>query len=124
MSALQITLKGEKYDLATSLRVAYKIQGQHNHKPYGDVFKEIATMVIEQQIALLFVAFNISNPSVMTANEFLEAVLDEHGIATIMELISLMVEGIMYHGMSEEKMAEAKQKQKDAEAEQKMKANR
>lgn len=32
-----IKLNGTEYPLATTLRVAYKIQGQHNHKAYSKI---------------------------------------------------------------------------------------
>ena len=33
------TINGTEYSLGTTLRVAYKVQGQHNHKPYTEVFQ-------------------------------------------------------------------------------------
>ena len=38
------TINGVDYELATTLRVAYKVQGQHNHAPYSKVFSEISDM--------------------------------------------------------------------------------
>lgn len=115
MAAPTITLRGQEYDLSTSLRVAYKIQGQHNHKSYSKVFEEVGDMKLEDQVNIIYAAFQVSNPgSDMDKKAFLEAVLDEYGLATIMELISEIIEGIMFRGMTEEKIALHKEKQEAA----------
>lgn len=116
-----IKLKGENYELATTLRVAYKIQGQHNHKPYADVFAGLNKMTLDEQVAMLYAAFTVANPDTkMTKNDFFEAVLDEYGIAKILSIIAEMIEGIMFNGMSDVEIEDHKRKTDDM---QKMKAN-
>ena len=54
-------INGVEYPLATTLRVAYLVQGQHNHKPYAEVFKDIGDMTIEDQIGIIYCAFKCAN---------------------------------------------------------------
>ena len=39
MRVIKTHVCGRDVDLATTLRVAYQVQGQHNHKPYAEVFQ-------------------------------------------------------------------------------------
>lgn len=103
---LSITIKGIEYNLATTLRVAYEVQGQHNHKPYADVFKEIGEMGVEQQIDIVFAAFKCANPEAVdvkaqgTENAITKAVfrdymLDNYNLGELMDLLQGVIQGIM-----------------------------
>ena len=88
-------INGVEYPLATTLRVAYKIQGQHNHKPYSKVFSEIADMHLEEQIGILFAAFQVANPEVkMTQQQFLDYYLDNYTLKDVMDQVKDVVQGI------------------------------
>lgn len=91
-----LTINGVDYALATSLRVAYKVQGQHNHKPYSKVFAEIGDMTLEDQIGILFAAFQVANPEVkMTRENFLDHYLDKYNLKILMDQVKEVIEGIM-----------------------------
>ena len=90
-----VTMNGVDYPLATTLRVAYKVQGQHNHKAYSKVFSEIGDMVLEDQIGILFCAFQVANPEIkMTQQEFLNYYLDHFDLKTVMEQVKGVIQGI------------------------------
>ena len=54
---LNITIGTTEYELATTLRVAYLVQGQNNHKSYVELFQEIDKMTLEQQVGIVYAAF-------------------------------------------------------------------
>ena len=54
---LSINYMGTDFPLATTLRVAYNVQGQHNHKPYTEVFKDIGDMTVEDQLGIIYCSF-------------------------------------------------------------------
>jgi hypothetical protein len=95
---LTVKINEVEYPLATTLRVAYKIQGQHNHKPYTEVFKSIGTMVLEDQIGILYAAFECANPEqvgVIKRQNFLDAYLDNYNLKIMMDHIQGVIKGIM-----------------------------
>lgn len=94
--ALAVSIKGVDYPLAATLRVAYKVQGQHNHKAYSKVFSEIGDMVLEDQIGILFCAFQCANPEVkMTQQDFLNHYLDNCTLKEVMNQVKEVIQGIM-----------------------------
>lgn len=91
-----ININGTDYPLATTLRVAYKVQGQHNHKAYSKVFSEIGDMTLEDQIGILFAAFQVANPEVnMNQQQFLNYYLDNYNLKVLMEQVKEVIQGIM-----------------------------
>lgn len=106
---LTVKIKGVEYPLSTKLRVAYKVQGQHNHKPYTEVFKSIGDMVLEDQIGILYAAFECANPDqvfVIKRQDFLDAYLDEYNLKIMMDHIQGVIKGIMGEDFFEEKDVE------------------
>lgn len=108
MEPVKITFKGQEYTLCTTLRTAYNIQNQFGHKPYLSVFNDLDKMVLEQQIKLLYIAFNLANPNVCTEKEFLDEMLDTGSIITINTTIGKLVEAISFNGLSDEEIEERK----------------
>lgn len=95
---LTITIKGNEYDLATTLRVAYIIQGQHNHKSYIDIFEEIDKMTLEQQIGIVYAAFQAANPDgakLIKQHDFLNDFLDNYNLTELMRYVKDIIAGIM-----------------------------
>lgn len=91
-----VCINGTDYPLATTLRVAYKVQGQHNHKAYSKVFAEIGDMTLEDQIGILFAAFQVANPEVkMTQDQFLNYYLDNFNLKIVMDQVKEVIQGIM-----------------------------
>lgn len=89
------TINGVEYSLATTLRVAYQVQGQHNHKPYSKVFADIGDMCIEDQIGILFCAFQVGNPDVqMLKQAFLNYYLDNMNLKQIMDQLKAVIQEI------------------------------
>ena len=90
-----VTIKGVEYGLATTLRVAYKVQGQHNHTPYSKVFADIGDMKIEDQIGILFCAFQVGNPDVLMPKQtFVDYYLDNMNLKQIMDQLKAVIQEI------------------------------
>lgn len=95
---MEVTYKGKNYAIKTNLRVAYIIQGQHNHKPYADVFQSVGDMPVEQQIAIVYAGFAAANPDeakIITREAFTDDFLDNNDVSVLMELLQGIIEGIM-----------------------------
>lgn len=100
-----VVINGIEYTLANTLRVAYKIQGQHNHKPYTEVFRGIGEMTLEDQIGILYAAFECANPveaHSIKRNDFLNSYLDSYNLKIMMEHINDVIKGIMGEDFFEE----------------------
>ena len=92
------TINGTEYSLSTTLRVAYKVQGQHNHKPYTEVFQGLGDMTLEQQINILYASFQCPNPEAakeITSQKFLDYYLDNYNLKIVMDQLQAVVKGIM-----------------------------
>lgn len=93
-----VNFKGTEYPLATTLRVAYKVQGQHDHKSYAAVFEGIGEMLLEDQIGILYAAFECANPDdarKITRTIFQDAYLDTYNMSDMMEQLQQVISGIM-----------------------------
>ena len=98
MEKLVTIINGVEYPLATTLRVAYMVQGQHNHKSYADVFKSIGDMCVEDQIGIVYCAFKCANPEAartMSLQAFIEYYLDNLNLKELLEQLQALVKGIM-----------------------------
>lgn len=95
MRTITLKLGTKEYPLATTLRVAYVLQGMNGHKPYLDIFKEIGTLTLEKQVEFLYAAYSVAaTTEIMSKEEFLNECLDNLTLAEIMKYISKIVEGI------------------------------
>lgn len=93
---LTVTIQGTEYSLANTLRVAYKVQGCNNHKPYSQVFKDIGDATLEKQIEVLFCAFQVANPdNKLKFQDFLDHYLDNYTLRDVLAQVKEVVEGIM-----------------------------
>ena len=89
-----MNINGTEYQLASTLRVAYKLQGMHNHKPYSEIFSGLGSMLLEKQIGVLYCAFNMANPNVLSAQDFQDYVLDNMNLKEVMELLGQLTKEI------------------------------
>lgn len=96
MKTTSIDINGQSYTIATTLRVAYELQGMNNHKPYLDIFKEIEKMTIEKQIDFMYAGYKIANANAMpmSQQEFRDMCLDNLDLMSIMNCIKSIIEGI------------------------------
>lgn len=98
MSNLTTVLNDREYQLATTLRVAYMIQGQHNHKPYAEVLQSIGEMTLEEQIDIIYQAFKCANPDAAkewTSTKFCSYYLDNYTMTQMVNQVQAIVEGII-----------------------------
>ena len=103
---LTVKFKDNEYPLATTLRVAYRIQGQHNHKPYAEVFKSVGDMTLEDQIGIIFASFICGSrfdleAQKVTRNDFLEEFLDNYTLTEMMGMLQEIIKGIVGEGAEE-----------------------
>lgn len=93
---MTFTMNDKEYPMAATLRVAYKVQGQHNHKSYSKVFAEIGDMTLEDQIGILFASFQVANPEInLTQQQFLNYYLDNANLKVLMDQVKEVIQGIM-----------------------------
>lgn len=93
-----VNIMGTEYPLATTLRVAYKVQGQNSHKPYSEVFSQLDSMPIEKQVGILYAAFEVANPTAIfevTQQKFLDWYLDNYNVSIIMAQLKEVIGGIL-----------------------------
>ena len=105
---LSINLFGQEYALSNKLRVAYRVQGQHDHKPYTEVFSGVGDMPIEDQIGIIYESFWCANPEVrdkISRQQFLEEYLDKYDVKALMEQLREIIQGIM--GVKDDDLAVA-----------------
>lgn len=108
----------EEFELATNLRVAYKVQGYHNHKSYIAIFEEIDSLGVDQQIDIIYAAFSTANPEMtkdVTKQRFMDYFLDEFDTKYLMQLLKEVIQGIM--GVTEEDL-EKKRAEKEQQGNQ------
>lgn len=102
---MYVEVGDKQYELAGTLRVAYKVQGQHNHKPYSQVFSGINSMTLEQQVGIVYSAFCVANPEdakTIKEKDFLEYFLDNYNVGQLMDMLSYIIENIMGKDLVEE----------------------
>ena len=105
---LSINLFGQEYALSNKLRVAYRVQGQHDHKPYTEVFSGVGDMPIEDQIGIIYESFWCANPEArdkISRQQFLEEYLDKYDVKALMEQLKEIIQGTM--GVKEDDLAVA-----------------
>lgn len=111
---MNIIIRDVEYELATTLRVAYNIQGQHNHKPYSEIFEQVGEMGIEDQVGIIWAAFQAANPDmskIIGRTGFTDDYLDRYNLTDLMNHLKGVVEGILGKSMDD------KQEQSEAEDE-------
>ena len=101
-----VKFKDKEYPLATTLRVAYRIQGQHNHKPYAEIFKGIGDMTLEDQVGIIYESFlcgsrNDLNVQNIKRTEFLEDFLDNYTLSEMMNMLQEVIKGIVGESAAE-----------------------
>lgn len=109
---MTIRYKDDDYEVATTLRVAYELQGQHNHKPYGEVLKNFNALTIEDQIGLIYAAFKIKNPDeakAITRTTFCSWFLDNVSLKQVMKYAKEIIQGIS--GATDDEVAEIEHQQ-------------
>ena len=89
-----IELSGKEYEIAKSLRVAFEMQKDFGKLPYMKIFEEITDRPLEDQIKMIYVAFRIKNPNVMTKDEFIDLVLDEWTLDGVWDVINKLMNAI------------------------------
>ena len=104
---LTINLNGNEYPLACNLRVAYVLQNQHNHESYSSILSRVGEMPLEQQIDILYIAFQVANPETaktFTREMFRTYILDhdEFNAYVMLDMIRRIVSGILGKELSNE----------------------
>lgn len=95
-----ITMNGMEYRLAGNLRVAYNLQKQYNHEAYSSILSRVGEMTLEQQLDVLYAAFQVANPEeakTISSLVFREYILDhdEFNASVILDMIKDVISGIL-----------------------------
>lgn len=93
-----VNINGMEYPLDTTLRVAYRVQGMNNHRPYSKVFEELGDMLLEKQIEILYIAFSIANPEAaktITQISFLNYYLEHFTLKEVMSQLQSVIKGVL-----------------------------
>lgn len=117
-----LNFRGQVYPLSTTLRVAYEVQGQHNHKPYTQVFEGMGDMRVEEQIGIIWASFKCANKEFitstgMTKQTFTDEIMDTCNLKDLMDTLEKIVGGIMGEDLSKKR---EEKKQQDSEASEEM----
>ena len=117
---LTINLNGNEYPMACNLRVAYVLQNQYNHESYSSILSRVGEMPLEQQIDVVYAAFQIANPE--TAKTFTREMFrmyildhDEFNASVILKMIKKIISGILGKELPDEP-TEEKDSDKNAES--------
>ena len=105
-----INLNGNEYTLATNLRVAYEVQGQHNHESYVTLFSKVSEMTIEEQIDILYASFRVGNPEdakTFTREMFRNYILNSNDFTA--SKIMLMLRDVMSGILGNDMIADAEE---------------
>lgn len=97
MRTITVSIGNHSYEIATTLRVAYEIQGMNNHKSYLDVFRDLDKMTIENQIDFIYAGYKVAVPSsepLMDKVSFRNLCLDNLDLMEMMSIIKELIEGI------------------------------
>lgn len=93
-----INVRGVDVPLVTTLRVAYEFQGKFNNKPYTEIFGQIGTMRLEDQIKLVYIAYKLGAKeeaiTPVSEKEFLDWALDNVDLNTLMRYVQVIILGI------------------------------
>lgn len=106
MRSLSIVLNGKEYTLASSLRVAYTIQNQHNHKSYVELLSSIDKMNLEDQVGIVYAAFKVANPfdaQSITRDKFFNIFLDNFTVKDLSEYMNAVISSILGTDLTEDK---------------------
>lgn len=93
-----IKINDVEYPLDTTLRVAYKVQGMNDRKPYSKVFSELGDMLLEKQIEILYIAFQIANPDAAkqyNQAQFLDYYLGHYTLKEVMNQLQAVIKGVL-----------------------------
>lgn len=115
---MTITYKGKEYELARTLRVAYKVQGQNNHESYLSIFNRLDSMTIEEQIGIIYASFSAANPEdakFIKQTDFLNECLDTMDLSSVMNTIQYIIEGIMGKELTDTAKAEVEADRNEAD---------
>lgn len=95
MKTFTLVVGDKKYELSTSLRVAYVLQGMNNHKPYLEIFQNLDKMAIEQQIKFLYAAYSVAaKDAVMDEDMFINECLDNLTLQEVLGAVQQLISGI------------------------------
>lgn len=93
---MTIEIDGKEVVLSTKLRSAYYMQSLFNHKPYMDIFKDVGTMSIQEQIKVLYAAYHCGGEDQkLTAKEFEDKLLDTFELSDLLSALSTFAEAMM-----------------------------
>lgn len=117
---MKIIINGTEYDVAATLRVAYKLQGYNNHKPYMEIIRGIGDMPVEKQIEIMYAAFEVANPEatqIYTLQKFREYYLDHVTAKELLDQVQAVLSELLGVDIADAQPAQQASADADADAE-------
>ena len=108
---IQIKIQDKDIQLATSLRVIYELKNMMGCKTLQAAIKQVSQLDIDSQIKLLYAAYKYGGnlpEDLLSETEFTGLILDNLGMIKIGNLLTDIVDGFMYAGLTEEEKERAK----------------
>ena len=117
---MKIIINGTEYDVAATLRVAYKLQGYNNHKPYMEIIQGIGDMPVEKQIEIMYAAFEVANPEatqIYTLQKFRDYYLDHVTAKELLDQVQTVLSELLGLDIANAQPAQQASADADADAE-------
>lgn len=98
-----------EYELATTLRVVYKLREIAGAKSLQAAVNSIQDLDLDGQLELLYAAHVAATPSVVATKEtFIGDILDNLGIFAVTNVINELADGLLYSGLAPEEIESKK----------------
>lgn len=102
---LQQKIGNKTYEFADTLRVVYALKDITGAKSLKEALESITRLDVDGQLQLLYVAHKVAaKEAACTQEAFVNEVLDNMGVFAITDLVNNLANGLMYAGMSPDKV--------------------
>lgn len=102
---LQQKIGNKTYEFADTLRVVYALKDITGAKSLKEALESITRLDVDGQLQLLYVAHKVAvKEAACTQEAFVDEVLDNMGVFAITDLVNNLANGLMYAGMSPDKV--------------------
>lgn len=106
-----LRLKGESYELSTSLRVVYALRDIAHAGSLQEAIASISKLDLDGQLDLLYASYKAANredANLLSKSAFVDKILDNFGIFAITNAINELTDGLLYSGLTPEEIASKK----------------
>lgn len=101
----------KEYELATTLRVIYKLREIAGAKSLQEAVNSIQNLDLDSQLELLYAAHVATSPAAMATTDketFIGDILDNLGVFAVTNVINELADGLLYSGLAPEEVESKK----------------